>query len=128
MNGVIALDFDETYNTMPDMYDEIINVFQGYGFKVILATYRHPTSDYDPLFERLEDQGVPVYCTDGKAKKKYMEDLGIKVDIWIDDNPRSILEDSAWKHDSPELHAWREEQRQKLIDMDLRYEKNLRLA
>lgn len=128
MNGVIALDFDETYNTVPDMYDEIINVFQSWGYKVILATYRHKTIDYDPLFGRLEAQRVSVYCTDGKAKKKYMEDLGINVNIWIDDNPRSVLEDSAWKHDSPELHAWREEQKQKLLDMEAKYERSLKIA
>jgi len=125
---IIALDFDETYNRDYDMFDRIAEIFWDYGHKVILVTYRHETVDYDPLFDHLKEQNVEVYCTDGKAKKKYMEDLGIKVDIWIDDNPRSILEDSAWKHDSPELHAWREEQKQKLIDMDLRYEKNLRLA
>lgn len=112
---IIALDFDETYNARPDMFDDLIEVFLMYkDTQIILVTYRHETIDYDPLFDRLKKQNVLVYCTDGKAKKKFMEDLGIKVDIWIDDNPRSVLEDSAWKHDSPELHAWREQQQLKL--------------
>lgn len=117
---IIALDFDETYNARPDMFDDLIEVLLMYkDTQIILVTYRHSELDYDPLFQHLIDvMGVPVYCTDGKAKKKYMEDLGINVDIWIDDNPRSVLEDSAWKHDSPELHAWREEQKQKLLDME----------
>jgi len=111
---IIALDFDETYNLDPVLFGTIASVFQEHGHQVILATYRHPTIDYDPLFLRLEKQGVQVYCTDGKAKKKFLEDLGISVAIWIDDNPKSILEDSAWKHDSPELHAWREQQKKKV--------------
>lgn len=104
---IIALDFDETYNLDPVVFDQIIAVFQQAGHQVILATYRHQTIDYDPLFLRLERQGVKLYCTDGKAKKPFLEALGVNVSIWIDDNPKSILQDSAWKADSPELHAWR---------------------
>ena len=104
---IFALDFDETYNLDPLLFDNLISVFQQYGHQVILATYRHPELDYDPLFLRLEKQGVKLYCTDGKAKKPFLEALGISVAIWIDDNPNSITLDSAWKHDSPELHAWR---------------------
>lgn len=113
---IVALDFDETYNKAPGLFDIIVKNFQGDGHIVILATYRHPVEDYDPLFERLKNNKVLVICTDGKGKKKFLEDMGIKVDIWIDDNPRSILEDSAWKPDSPELHKWREENIQKRYD------------
>ena len=104
---IIALDFDETYNLDPNLFDDIIGMFQQHGHQVILATYRHPELDYDPLFLRLERQGVKVYCTDGKAKRPFLAELGINPAVWIDDNPFSIIKDSAWKHDSPELHAWR---------------------
>ena len=104
---IIALDFDETYNLAPDVFDAMISVFQQHGHQVILATYRHEKLDYDPLFLRLERQGVKLYCTDGKAKKPFLEALGVAVAVWVDDNPKGILQDSAWKHDSPELHAWR---------------------
>lgn len=110
---IIAYDFDETYNKYPSFFDDVLDVALSWGHTVILATYRHPVEDYDPLFERLETLGVKIYCTDGKAKKPWLEERGIKVDIWIDDNPKSIIEDSAWKHDSPELHAWREENKKK---------------
>lgn len=110
----VALDFDETYNKNPQLFDTVASVMKANGCNVILATYRHPVEDYDPLFDHLRNRGIFVVCTDGKAKKKFLSDIGIDIDIWIDDNPKSILEDSAWKHDSPELHAWRLENKKKL--------------
>ena len=111
---IIAYDFDETYNRAPDLFDDILDVIRLHGHQVIMATYRHPVEDWDPLFDRLSEQKIPLYCTDGKAKGPWLEERGIKVDIWFDDNPKAVLQDSAWKHDSPELHAWREENKKRL--------------
>lgn len=109
----IALDFDKTYNIAPDFWDTFINMSQESGHEVILATYRHKEYDWDPL---LDDLDIPMYFTDGKAKKPFLEELGITVDIWIDDNPYSVIDDSAWLPDSPELHAWRVENQKRIDD------------
>jgi hypothetical protein len=111
---IVAFDFDETYNLDPNTWDKVIRALQTGGHKVVLATYRHPTLDYDPLFERLAIMNVSIFCTDGKAKKQFLMDRGINVHVWIDDNPNSILLDSAWKDDSPELHAWRAANQEKM--------------
>lgn len=100
----IALDFDKTYDKAPGFWDDFIANSRESGFEVILATYRHPTEDWDPL---MDDLDIPLYFTDGKAKRPFLEAQGIIVDIWIDDNPHSIIEDSAWAPHSPELAAWR---------------------
>jgi hypothetical protein len=118
---LVALDFDKTYDADPLMWDKVIETMNWFGdHTVILATYRHPVYDFHPYFEHLERMGVKVYCTDGKAKKPFLSQLGINVDIWIDDNPLSITQDSAWAPNSPELHAWREEQKAKLEDQTLK--------
>jgi hypothetical protein len=108
---IIAIDFDETYNRDPGVFDKIIENFWEAKHRVYMVTYRHETLDPDPLLEELR---IPIIYTDGKAKGPFTEDLGIKVDIWIEDNPRAVHEDSAWKQDSPELHAWREENKKKI--------------
>ena len=108
---IIALDFDKTYNIAPSFWDDFINTSRESGFEVILATYRHPTEDWDPL---MDDLDIPMYFTDGKAKRPFLEALGIIVDIWIDDNPHSIIDDSAWAPESPELHAWREANKERI--------------
>lgn len=116
---IIALDFDDTYNKDPDTWDIIIDILDKRGHGVLMATYRHEELDYDPLFERLHDKDIRVTFTDGKAKRPFLEALGIKVDVWIDDNPFSITQDSAWTHDSPELHAWREANLLKTARLDV---------
>lgn len=108
---IIALDFDKTYNIAPSFWDTFISMSKAGGHEVILATYRHEKYDWDPL---MDDLDIPMYFTDGKAKRPFLEELGINVDIWIDDNPYSIIDDSAWAPNSPELHAWRVENQKKL--------------
>lgn len=111
----IALDFDKTYNIAPKFWDNFIDISVGNGFEVILATYRHPTEDWDPLMDDLQKK-IPLYFTDGKAKKPFLEALGIEVDVWVDDNPKSITDDSAWAPESPELHAWREANKERIAN------------
>jgi len=103
----IALDFDATYTLDHELWDQFIRMAELRGVQVILATYRHEVHDAHPLIDSLKER-IPVYFTDGKAKKPFLEALGIVVDVWIDDRPMTILEDSAWGQDSPELAAWRE--------------------
>jgi hypothetical protein len=109
---IVALDFDDTYNLDPEFWSSFIDLAENKGHQVILATYRHETLDWDPLMEDLGKR-IQMFFTDGKAKRPFLKDLGLEVDIWIDDNPFSITQDSAWKHDSPELHAWREANKEK---------------
>jgi hypothetical protein len=116
---IIALDFDDTYNKSPMLWDTLIENAQDQGHEIILATYRHETLDSDPLIDELIEWGIPCYFTDGKAKRPFLLGLGIKVDVWIDDNPFSITQDSAWTHDSPELHAWREANLLKTARLDV---------
>ena len=102
----LALDFDATYTLDPAFWNEFIGNAQGSGHEVILATYRHEVHDAHYLIDNLKGI-IPVYFTDGQAKKPFLEKLGIVVDVWIDDRPYTIVEDSAWGQDSPELAAWR---------------------
>ncbi len=118
---IIAIDFDSTYDTDPDFWDGFIFEALGKGKDVILATYRHEEYDAHPLLDHLRNNvGIQLYFTDGMAKRPFLEHQGVHVNIWIDDNPRSITDNSAWAPDSPELHAWRMEQQAKLEDSTLK--------
>lgn len=104
----ICLDYDHTYSAAPELWDVCISVWRIKSWNVILCTQRHRILDWHSDFHHLEyDMDVPCYFSDGKAKKTYLEELGFKVDIWIDDMPEKILNDSTWVNDSPELAAWR---------------------
>lgn len=103
---IIALDYDKTYDADPKMWDEIIKIMKLRDHEVILATYRDERYDTTPLLRKLMWH-TPVFFTRGVAKKWYLEHFGPgKVDIWIDDNPYSIIQNSDI---SPEnLQKWRE--------------------
>lgn len=103
----IALDFDQTYTLDPQFWNDFIELAHDSLVEVILVTYRHEVHDSHPLIDNLRER-IPVYFTDGLAKKPFLEKLGIVVDVWIDDRPLTVTEDSTWGQDSPELAAWRE--------------------
>lgn len=102
---LLALDFDATYTLDPVYWNKVIELTRDSGHEIIMATYRHEIADWDPIMEKID---LEIYFTDGKAKKPYLEERGIKVDVWLDDRPLTVVEDSAWGQDSPELAAWRE--------------------
>jgi len=58
------------------------------GHEVIIVTMRH---EHEPVDMRMD---CMVYYTCRKAKRPFMQSLGIKIDVWIDDNPHWIDQDS----------------------------------
>lgn len=107
---LIALDYDKTYNADKDFFDSFIELAEHAGHEVVIVTVRHRELDWHPDFARLQDGfGIELYFTDGWPKKKFMENEGRVVDIWIDDNPSAIVNGGIWSPNSPELALWREE-------------------
>ena len=87
---IIALDYDRTYTADPLLWDRFIDRAAVQGHVVHLVTCRRDTPE-----NRREVQafGIPPYrhhFTGLAAKRWFMEQKGIHVDIWIDDDPDSI--------------------------------------
>lgn len=89
--SIIAIDYDKTYDTNPEKWDKVIDILEEYGDEVIIVSSKGAMEYYNII----GPPGVDVYTTGGTAKKKYMKHLlGEKVDIWIDNNPKSIIKDN----------------------------------
>lgn len=87
----VAFDFDQTISDHPTFFLSIMESFEKAGFHVIVVTYRLShvfPEDLDFLVEK----GYAVYFTGHKAKRKFMSEKGIQVDIWVDDEPQSIVQ------------------------------------
>lgn len=90
---IIALDYDDTFTKAPDFWYDFMAKCDVESHLVIGVTMRHESeakemnSDYLRMCEK-------VYYTDRKAKRDFMADLGIHVDIWIDDRPDFIIKDA----------------------------------
>jgi len=78
---LIALDYGQTYNRAPALFDKFIALAVADGHEVICVTMR----DQPPIMP------CEVIHTCGEKKLQYMTRLGRAVDIWIDDWPATII-------------------------------------
>jgi isopentenyl diphosphate isomerase/L-lactate dehydrogenase-like FMN-dependent dehydrogenase len=86
----IAIDFDQTYTRAPEMWDKIIAIMKNHGHKVMCVTARQQTEENR---EEVKIPGVFTYFTGLQAKEKFLRDTyDVRVDIWIDDEPKYILQ------------------------------------
>ncbi|WP_143279603.1 hypothetical protein [Burkholderia cenocepacia] len=88
----VALDFDGTFTEDPEAWHVFIDLFKSKGHSIFLITMRHPHEANRAMKDLAKK--IPVVFTSRQAKKKFVEEQGIKINVWIDDNPHWILEDS----------------------------------
>ena len=90
---VIGIDFDETISDKPSTWLNIMLLLERAGYHVVVVTWRAP-NEWPEDLQFLVDKGFKVHYTSRQAKEVYMASKGIKVSIWIDDNPFAILNDA----------------------------------
>lgn len=91
----IALDYDNTFTALPRVAKlNFIRALKSDGCRVLIVSSRQcectPESKCENHCYMAGETGCSVILTSGSAKKWFMEQRGIKVDIWIDDDPASI--------------------------------------
>ena len=86
---LIALDYDDTYSTDPELWLAFVTSALARGHRVEVATMRapHEHEDLDPRLVAL----IPVNFCNGVAKKLALARKGIYPNIWIDDRPDWIV-------------------------------------
>lgn len=89
---IVAIDYDETFSTSPDMWSAVIDAIESRGHRVICVTARHRNE----LDEVLASIGriigeSNVFATGRERKREHMMLVhDIRVDVWIDDMPEWI--------------------------------------
>lgn len=89
----ISLDYDDTYTKDKRMWNNIIELMKNAGHRVYVVTMRSDEfqDEWLDVLTDLEFLVDGVYFTAGKQKRKFMEDLNIFIDVWIDDMPEAIV-------------------------------------
>src|SRR5690606_10590250 len=118
----IALDYDDTYTKDPDAWDGVIDALTMAGHEVMIVTFRDESIPIEkvpciPVFSGDEYDSttwVPlhVFYTGYRAKRNYMRDQGIEIDVWIDDSPDTIVTDSNWTPE--ERERWKAQHEENL--------------
>jgi hypothetical protein len=88
---LIAIDFDETLTADAQLWRGFIEIAKSLGHRCVCFTARRRTEDdIETIDEWMRMHGVrlPVYYTGGESKLEYAKRIGLKVDIWIDDDPK----------------------------------------
>lgn len=90
--ATFSLDYDGTYTRDKDLWNNFITLLKQKGHKVYVVTmrYDHPTEAYE-VRQDLEGKVDGFFFTGRQAKKPFMKEQNIWVDIWIDDQPEFIL-------------------------------------
>lgn len=85
----ISLDYDDTYTLEPETWDKIISILQKANHNVFCITKR-----YEHLADDIKESlQIPIiFVPKGKSKSRIAIEQGIKIDVWIDDKPASIIE------------------------------------
>jgi hypothetical protein len=115
----IALDYDNTYTADKKLWNKFIDLVQLMDHEVLIVTMRSKESDWNEELGVLDkDLNLNVIFCDGNPKRKFCEDLGIQIDIWIDDYPEGIH--LGTQYTTEQLQEWREEEKAKLQDKTLK--------
>lgn len=83
---VVAIDFDNTITADPRFYLGLIAQYRDHGWEPIICSLRDDLADNRmEIREKLHDDGIRIYTTDGRKKRAFMLYQGISVGLWIDD-------------------------------------------
>lgn len=102
----IALDYDGTYTSDPNMWLRFVLDAQEKGHTVYIVTMRYESECWqkEAFDHRLTALLVPLICTARMAKKPFCEERGIHIHVWIDDHPEAVHKDAEqiWSNPAPE--------------------------
>ena len=84
-----AFDFDNTWTIHP--VKRFAESLREDGHLVIVVTARQETKENLQILREHVPKGFGIYFTSGESKLSLIERMGIKVDVWIDDDPKTLV-------------------------------------
>ncbi len=90
----IAIDFDETITRDAKLWKIFIVAAKSSNHDVVCVTARRDTHDNNETIDSwMHSHGIDIrtYYTGLSSKVDHMRAIGLPVDIWIDDDPRTVV-------------------------------------
>ena len=88
----ICVDYDGTLSDFYEYLEPMMEKMLKDGINVIVCTMRYE-EEQTPVLEKIA-KFYPVHYSGRKAKEQYLLEKGIVVDLWIDDKPFWIYQNS----------------------------------
>lgn len=89
-----GLDFDDTFTACPELWAMFVVAAEAADHRVFIVTARRDTEENGIVVRHaLKSHGLvlPIVFTSLASKLRAVEERGIKVDIWLDDNPHALV-------------------------------------
>lgn len=83
----LGLDYDGTYTLDQEFWDEVIAIAKARGHSVWIVTCRPDTPENR---EDVKVLGCYTVFTDMAPKRWHCEQRGLRIDVWIDDDPGCV--------------------------------------
>jgi hypothetical protein len=92
-NLCVALDYHNTYSADPKFWDTFIYMCWMRKWDVYCVTHHTGEKQNEKLMDSIGKilPADKIIFTKGEAKMPFCESIGLKIDIWIDNNPVHIL-------------------------------------
>lgn len=90
-----GIDFDDTLSSRPALWKVFYDAALAGGDRMYCISCRRNTiENFDIINTFLDTHGMQmiILLTSLRSKQAYVDEMGLKIDIWIDDMPRSITE------------------------------------
>lgn len=93
----IAIDFDDTLTAAPDLWRTFCQTANVDGHGLFVITCRRNTDENKAtvsdwlIANDIEIPVTKILFTNLNSKLEHVAKLGLKIDVWIDDNVESIL-------------------------------------
>ncbi|MFO0940119.1 MAG: hypothetical protein U0930_05065 [Pirellulales bacterium] len=90
----IGLDYDDTFTADFVLWAGFIRQAILLGHRVLMVTARRETEEnVDQINSHLDQYQcqIPIYFTSLRSKIDYMKERGINVDIWIENDPVTLV-------------------------------------
>jgi hypothetical protein len=87
-----GIDFDGTFNRAPRLFDRIIRTLYDEGHTAVIVTGRSDEGQWGAEVREAIGDLIPVVFAARRWKRQAAREAGFHVDIWIDDVPEYVDE------------------------------------
>lgn len=89
----ISFDYDKTITADRRTMENVMDMFDAAGHNVYVVSGRLLQNSRELEYLKRLPYIQGVFLTDYQGKRRWAEQNGIEIDVWVDDNPESILFD-----------------------------------
>jgi hypothetical protein len=86
--STFGIDFDDTFTADPELWSLFIELAESRGHRCVIVTQRAPA--YEGELRDLVGADVAIAFCAGATKDQACRQLGLSVDVWVDDYPAAV--------------------------------------